>query len=133
MSPHLLRRRPSGWQDACRRPGTVIFAALIVLIGSGCDQDRMEGGMAVDNRTAHDLTVWTSVERSDGAVEDVRRGMIEAGQSMALSRSGCSVRGLEARTDDGTVIAALPPREPDLDKCDFLWVITQGDSWTEPL
>lgn len=126
---HVVRRSDRG-----RHATITVAAALLLLLGAtGCDQDLLEGGMAVDNRTDRDLTIYALVEMPDDTVERSTLGTVAAGQSMSLSQSGYSPTGLRAGTDDGTVVATLPPRDPAVDECDFRWVIMEDDSWTEPL
>lgn len=49
-----------------------------------------------------------------------------------MSRGDFSPTGLKARTDNDTVVATVPPRDPAVDECEFLWVVTE-DNWIEPL
>lgn len=133
MNADPFTRRPLGSRCARGRHATVSVIAALVLVGAaGCDQDILEGGMGVDNRTGQDLTVYTSVEKADGTVQEVRKGSVESGQRRALAGGSCSTQGIEARTDDGTVVATLPPRSPSDVECDIQWVITEDDSWIEP-
>lgn len=69
MNSHPLTRRSSGLRGARGRRATVMALAALVVVTTGCDQDLLDDGVVLDNRSGNDLTVYALVEMADGSVQ----------------------------------------------------------------
>lgn len=87
--------------------------------------------MVADNRTDIPLSIYRLSE-IQGNIGEFYIGTAPPSTRQALDGTGCSNHGLEARDQDGNVIAALDPVDPDEIGCEFTWVITPDDHWIEP-
>jgi len=107
------------------------MAVVAVVAASGCEDGREAGPhMVADNRTDIPLTIY-GISEIQGSIGEFYIGTAPPSTRQALDSAGCTNRGLEARDDDGKVVAALDPVDPDEVGCEFTWVITPDDHWIE--